>query len=337
MPNLRLSVRDLEILRTLARLRYVTGRQLRARFFSYDDFGRKRLKRLSSQDLIRPHTKGLPQCGYSAWRLTSRGIDIVAREFTDEALPDGLVERLAEGSLYNIEHREAINDLYLALVYPPGIEDVVQVRRAADQIRWAADGDVVLTRQRIGREERIIPDGTIESAARKALVYLEIDRSTKGLHRIERNLELYRDCLADTDAELVYVVGSEQRRASIASIAKRKLGSLSRWEVLHHDHAALWLAQRLLDPAVTVAELPAVQATPSPATLEASPAVARLAELQVCGREVIEWANEFLHELEGRGVLRTLFLEQPALLERGRTRLTALRSSLPKIKEASDA
>src|SRR5262249_1692286 len=107
MPILRLGVRDLEILRTLARLRYVTGRQLRARFFSYDDFGRKRLKKLSSQDFIRPHTKGLPaQCGYSAWRLTPRGVELVAREFPDERLPDGIVERLAEGSLLNLEHRE---------------------------------------------------------------------------------------------------------------------------------------------------------------------------------------------------------------------------------------
>src|SRR5262245_47653751 len=116
--NRNIGMRDLEILRTVARLKYVTSRELRNAFFSYEDAGRKRLKILSGQDLIRPHRKGLPGhlSYYSVWRLSARGLRAVRREFPKEEIPDGVIERAAERSLYNIEHRERTSAVYLDLI-----------------------------------------------------------------------------------------------------------------------------------------------------------------------------------------------------------------------------
>jgi len=86
--------RDLEILRTIGRLRYVATQEIVATL-------------LSGLDLIATHRKGVPErLPYYAWRLTSRGLDVVAEAFPDELFPDGLAERLADGSLHNLDHRE---------------------------------------------------------------------------------------------------------------------------------------------------------------------------------------------------------------------------------------
>ncbi len=61
MPSpARLEMRDLEILRALLRVRYLTTRQINGAFFSCPRVGRRRIHRLSDYDLIRPHAKGLP-------------------------------------------------------------------------------------------------------------------------------------------------------------------------------------------------------------------------------------------------------------------------------------
>src|SRR5262245_47904590 len=106
--------RDLEILRTLARLRNMTTKEIVAGFFATPTVGRRRIRRLSGLDLVASHRKGVPDdLQYYAWRLTPRGLDVVAEAFPDEPFPDGLAERLADGSLRNIEHRQQLSRLYL--------------------------------------------------------------------------------------------------------------------------------------------------------------------------------------------------------------------------------
>src|SRR5215475_13826852 len=105
MAHVKLETRDVEILRALLRVRYLTSRQLNAAFFSCPRVGRRRIQRLSEHDLIRPHTKGLPpELRYTAWRLTARGLDAVVHEFPDEPVPDGLLDRVASGSLHYAHH-----------------------------------------------------------------------------------------------------------------------------------------------------------------------------------------------------------------------------------------
>jgi hypothetical protein len=152
-----LELRDQEILRTLLRVRYLTTRQIKGAFFSCPRVGRRRIHRLSDFDLIRPHTKGLPAAfRYTAWRLTSRGLDEVARAFPDEPIPDWLIDRVSAGSLHHAAHREALAELYLHLVVPSrtGLPErdlgahrrwAANMRNRAGSITWQHDGDVILS------------------------------------------------------------------------------------------------------------------------------------------------------------------------------------------------
>ncbi len=97
--------------RTLGRLRYMTTKEIVAGFFATPTVGRRRIRRLSGLDLIASHRKGVPdELQYFAWRLTPRGLAVVAEGFPGRALPkNGLAERVAEGSLRNIEHRQQLS------------------------------------------------------------------------------------------------------------------------------------------------------------------------------------------------------------------------------------
>jgi hypothetical protein len=112
-----LELRDVEILRALLRVRYLTTRQIKAAFFSCPRVGRRRVHRLSEYDLIRPHTKGLPEVlRYTAWRLTGRGLEVVAAAFPDGAVGGGRArkrnERGVSGSM-------ALRGRPWALRWPP--------------------------------------------------------------------------------------------------------------------------------------------------------------------------------------------------------------------------
>jgi hypothetical protein len=186
--------RDLEILRTIGRLRYVTTREIAAAFFATPSLGRRRLRHLSELDLIATHRKGVPErLPHHAWRLTSRGLDLVAEAFPDEPFPDGLAERVANGSLYDLDHRGAVNRLYLALLAADAgpvpddadiqtVRAVMDARRArADQFWWQPDGDEVLRSEKLGERLQVVPDATLYGRHRAVRVFVEVDRSTRGL------------------------------------------------------------------------------------------------------------------------------------------------------------
>ena len=241
--------RDLEILRTLARLRYMTTKEIVAGFFATPTVGRRRIRRLSSLDLIASHRKGgsdALQC--YAWRVTSRGLDVVAEGFPDEPFPDGLVERLAEGSLRNIEHRQQLSRLYLGFLAGeagpmPEEAKVASMRAVVDSLRarasqvwWRADGDVVLRFTKLGVDTQIVPDATVCGRHREVRIFVELDRSTRELARIEENLERYAWFLAHVHGEqfpdqrtpgLLYVVRSHGRKASLDALARRILADRS--------------------------------------------------------------------------------------------------------------
>lgn len=264
--------RDLEILRTLARLRYMTTREIVTGFFATPTVGRRRIRRLSGLDLIASHQKGVPEAlQYHAWRLTPRGLDVVAEAFPDEPFPDGLVERLAEGSLRNIEHRQQLSRLYLGFLAAeagpmPEEANVASMRAVVDSLRarasqvwWRADGDVVLRFTKVGEDTQIVPDATVHGRHREVRIFVELDRSTRELSRIEENLqryawffgEVYREQFPDQRTPgLLYVVRSQGRKASLDALARRVLSDRVAWAVLLEAEAIGWLERGLIDPRV---------------------------------------------------------------------------------------
>jgi hypothetical protein len=267
----RLEQRDLEILRTLARMHFVTSAQLNATFFPSDSVGFRRLNSLAGRDLIRRHTKGAPpRSNYCAWRLTAGGVGAVRNEFKSEPVPEALDERLADLTLVDLEHREALTRIYLELIAGVrGLREesvdwhgvqfwLASVRDRADQFTWKADGTVVLRFRDLGNDQRVVPDATIESRRRSLRVFLELDRSTKPLGKIEANLERYgrfmrgpyRAVYGDgLTPWVVYLARSEARHTNVARLARSYLDGACRWKVTTHEEGASWLAELLLGEA----------------------------------------------------------------------------------------
>jgi hypothetical protein len=182
----RLETRDLEILRTLARLarlHFVPSAQLKATFFRSGTVGFRRIRAREGLDLIRRHASGAqPRTKYCAWRLTAQGMDAVRDEFESESVPEGMDERLAELSLIDLEDRDGWQSVQLW---------IAGVRHRADQFRWLADGAVILRFRDLGQQVRLVPDATMESVSKPVRLFVELDRSNKPLSRIEENLEWY--------------------------------------------------------------------------------------------------------------------------------------------------
>jgi hypothetical protein len=303
--------RDLEILRALVRLRYLTSREINSAFFTSNDVGVRRVRALSRMDLIRPHTKGVPTCfHYTAWRLTAEGLAVVQKEFPHEPIADGLLELLSEGTLGNVHHREALSRVYLDFIrgpsLPPGEPDqagvrarVATMRQRADAITWEPDGAVTLRNEGDdGGVRRIVPDATLAARARPVRIFLELDRSTKTLPRIEDCFDRYRRFLA-ASYETVYpdgktpwvlfVVQSHARLAGVRDLAERVLGNGAPWEVRVIEDAPALLVDLLVgQPALGLAAPAASEAVLSGAT--ALPRVAK--RLYRWGRQLFAHINE---------------------------------------------
>jgi hypothetical protein len=328
MPQNLFRPRDLEILRTLCRLRHVTGRELRAAFFGSDDPGRKRLKMLSARMVIAPHARGLPPgTNYSAWRLTVRGLDLVSRQWPWEPAPDGLVERAAKGSLYNLHHREAINAIYLdylrgssAVAEASASQDALTER--ANSILWSPDGDCILRYEHGGRSIELIPDAVVVARHRRVRVFVEVDRSSKTLARIRENVERYVDYLrvrytADFPDQriphVLYVVRSMSRATHLSSLFKQVFATRFRWQVLLQGKTTPWLEAKLLGQATTEA---AVSGIPP------QDGVRDTAE------RTLRWTNDLLGRLTRRGLLEDLDREDPAFFDDGKRTLLRLHREL---------
>lgn len=300
MRRANLQPRDGEVLRTLARLRYVTTSEIAEAFFGAPRVARRRLQILSGWNLIRPHTRGLsPKVHYSAWRLTPAGLAAVREGFPDEPLPDGLGERLPTVHLTNLDHREELDRLYLQLVCGEGerVDDDLDVRAVklrmawvrarASQFWWQADGDVVLRSRTLMGEEHVVPDATLCGRYRHVRVFLELDRSTNALTRIEDVLRRYARHLRDTYAvafpdrrepAVLFAVKSEARREHLMALARRILGTSVRWAVLLTADTRVWLEELIFDQT----QLPASPSAQTLAIAQSAPTTAPK-ELPIAG------------------------------------------------------
>jgi hypothetical protein len=238
-----------------------------------------------------------------------------------------MVERCQKGSLYNLHHRESANAIYLDYIrgaepMPAAEHDLrfwlERVTERANSIVWSPDGDVVLRCQKLGLEIEIIPDAVIASRREKARVFLEVDRSTKSLARIEQNLERYDHYLREryqTDfpdgrtPHVIYVVHSTARRAHVTAACRRTLAGRCSAEVLLCGKTTAWLERALLG---------------GKSTAPVEPAVQQDNRLHAAARRMLFWTNEFLKDLQKRGVLERLEGERGDFLREGNKTLVAL-------------
>jgi hypothetical protein len=301
------------------------------------------------RSLIKRHVKGVPpQLGYSAWRLTARGVGAVLDAFPSEPIQEGFDDRLAGLSLVDIDHREAITRLYLDLICgdrselteAPSWQAVQQwiaaVHDRASRFSWQPDGAVVLRYRDLGDDYRIVPDATITSTRKRVRFYLELDRSNKGLSRIKENLKCYDTFTRELDAKVfqdgkvpwvIYVVPSTARRDSVAKLARETLRC--RWKVAIAGHAAQWLAAQLLDEQ---------RADPS-APSELDTMIAANAELSRSRSVVLQAADELFRscaDLSYRNpnAFRELGQVDPTVYARWQERMTTVQRLVQEVKRA---
>jgi hypothetical protein len=230
--------RDREILRCLLRLRLVRTSGLHW-LFPTARMARRRLAVLRERGLIASHARGLPGgagVGLPAyWRLTEKGLALARESFAGEAVSDAFVQRAASASVRFFEHRDAVCEVYFALVRGDagdgdGDGDIEAVRRRAERFAWSPEHDVVLAypagrdvqcdrcqadvratmralvhrcaacgaTQR-GKRHRIVPDATIATRRSRARVFLELDRATESHRRCKAALASYGRYVAGGD------------------------------------------------------------------------------------------------------------------------------------------
>ncbi len=241
---MRMQARDLEMLRTLARLQLATTRELVNAFFSTPKVGQRRVRNLEVLELIVRHTKGATDPSYFAWRLTKCGVAAVMREFPEEALDACFDVRVAGLSLGDIRtwERETLNRLYLELVgegrchlvtaeKAPGWNQlrrwIAGVRRRANAFAWHPYGSTVFEwRDPLGREFRVAPDATIVTANARFFLELISGQATppakiaEKLRRYARLLQQdnARQCPDGKTPVIVILVGGERDRKKVQEV-----------------------------------------------------------------------------------------------------------------------
>jgi hypothetical protein len=321
---MRLTGRDLEVVRTVLRLKFVSTRQLVRVFFGDRSSGQRRVRMLAECDFIRVHRKGLPPwTQYSVWRVTEAGVERVLREFPGEPVGDGLVERLSEASLAHLEHHEAVSEVYFKLITgcadaPAGAScaegraRIAAMTGRASAIDWRPDGESVYTWTQGKQKVELVPDAVVTARGSGRRVFIELDRSQKALRRIEANLRRYGQFLAGPwpdhppQRDVLYVVRSAGRKTGIEGVARKVFGEgATGWAVRTNGEAAAWLGAAL--------------GLGQPGDTTPAPPARSFTRDEMLG--LYRFANGLVRRVRDRKLLDGLQAEDAAFFEEGRTLL----------------
>lgn len=304
-----LEARDVEILRSLARLHYLSAAQINGAFFPSAKVGWRRIAELGGRNYIRRQLISRAGRSQSVYRLTPHGVSAVFDEFPDEPHLDGLEAKLEAGPPPDVYHAEAVAELYLQLVRGDerpedgGVEALrlwmAEVRDRANRLHWRADGAVTLDFRVGGGERRIVPDATVAAPTAGVRIFVEIDRSNKPLGRLEDNLQRYatycrthyaKDFTDGLTPIVAYVLKSDARRHNVAALMKRWLASDIRWVALVSGLDAVpWFARELFAEE---------RAVPLGGTLATTPASAPPSANDVVASRFLRSTSELLAALE---------------------------------------
>jgi hypothetical protein len=262
-------MRDLELFRTLLRLRYLSTALIAKYFFPNDRIARRRLDHLRLGGFLRRHEKGLYGWdGMRYWRVTSRAIDCLAEAYQAEPVANRIMDRLRDGSLSNQWEREELAQVYLTVVTrpPEPAADTrkaaacfrwsAQIRGRADQIHWQPAYDVILRYQYAGEVHRIVPHATLTAPVHKLRIFIDLaegsgfGKPTNRFGHYAKFLQhVYPQVFPDGYEPLVVVISRNETRVKrIAHEAKRILPTHVRWRVALPSEAAQWLQPVALPP-----------------------------------------------------------------------------------------
>lgn len=251
---MRVTVRDREILRFVARVHVVNTLTVTEAFFSHRRPAQRALARLREHGLIASTQNGL-RPGASQpryWHLTERGRGLMEQSFPGEPLSRLAGPAAARRSLRYWEHLDAVARLYAQVIRA---EDARAARTKADAIVWAGDHAVKLELARGRKLEAVIPDATVHPRDGGARIFIEVDRSTETLRRCKQVVGLYaRFCAGpeytalfeDTRRPYVlYVTKSAARRDNLRKATRGLARDAVEVAALTSGEAVAWLHEAL--------------------------------------------------------------------------------------------
>jgi hypothetical protein len=154
----------------------------------------------------------------------------------------------------------------------------------------------------------VVPDAVLRSPDKKRRVFVELDRSNKDLGRIRHCLVRYDAVFQHADLggdapSLLFVVRSAARKENIRNLAHRLP-----LVVLQDVEAVEWLREEILG-------------TPRRRSTERTP-------VHGAAFHAYDWMTRLHSVLEANGMRDALYQAEPALMEEGYERLSALRRTL---------
>jgi hypothetical protein len=243
-PSMRLTERDVAILRAVHDFRVLRGDQLQALFFNSQSTASYRLSRLYQHGFVERHF--LPTLGGLAssptlYTLGKWGVDVL-RQVLDCG-PGGLRRRLGSKELSPmfLEHMLAINDMRVAVTVAARQNgytletwlDDAHLKAAYDRVR-------ITTTSGRKRDASLIPDGyfAIRVSQGRACFFLEVDRGTMTVGRFQDKIRSYMAYIASGQYERRYgtrslrvltITSGPNRLANLKDATERTGGGRTFW------------------------------------------------------------------------------------------------------------
>lgn len=245
-PPMRLTGRDVEILKAVHDCRVLRGDQIQTLFFGCQSTASYRLSRLYQYGFLDRHF--LPTLGGLAsspilYTLGKQGTDVL-RQVLDCG-PEGIRRRLGgkELSPLFLEHLLAINDVRVAVTVAAR-ENGYTLETWLDDAQLKADYDrvTIVTASGRKREVSLIPDSyfVLQVPQGKACFFLEVDRGTMTVSRFQDKVKAYMAYIANGQYERRY--GTKSLRVLTITLGEKRLVSLMKATVDVGGHA-FWFAE----------------------------------------------------------------------------------------------
>lgn len=197
-PPMRLTPRDVEIIKAVHDCRVLQGEQLQALFFGSQSTASYRLSRLYQHGFLDRHF--LPEMGGLAnspalYTIGKRGLEVL-RDTLDGG-PEGIRRRLGgqELSVTFLKHTLAINDVRIVITLAAR-QHGYHLETWLDDAELKADYDYVTVATASGRKKEIslIPDSyfVLQVPQGQACFFLELDRNTMQVARFKTKIQAYQ-------------------------------------------------------------------------------------------------------------------------------------------------
>jgi hypothetical protein len=242
-PPMRLTERDIEIIKTVCEWRIMKGEHIQQLFFGSQSTASFRLSRLYQHGFLNRHF--LPVLGGLAssptiYTIGKNGVEILKREGLYNEASKRKLPRKQLSSLF-LEHTLVINTVRVAVTLSAKRHGY-HLRRWLDDLDLKTNYDTVVITDRDGRrrEVSIIPDSYFELQVPqgRACFFVEVDRGTETLRRFEEKVRAYESYVSSGRYEKRF--GTRSLRILTIAISRKRIESILKMVPLLEKRRLFW-------------------------------------------------------------------------------------------------